>query len=132
MRTSAAIGQACALILAGKPVPDPATPASVWISYQGTEMQPVSIYTEVVELTESRLGKRLNPHLFRDCAATSIAFAQPDNMQIVAAIRLPHDTGSQRTALHSLAVRAACGALSGIYRHIARQIGTTSRHDQTL
>jgi integrase len=80
----------------------------LWMSYQGTEMQPVSIYTKITELTESRLGKRLNPHLFRDCAATSIAYEQPENVEIAATI-LGHATlaTTEQYYIHAQSVRAA-------------------------
>lgn len=80
----------------------------LWVSTFGTGMQANSIYCVITGLTNCRLRKWLNPHLFRDCAATSIAFDQPDNVQIAAAI-LGHTTiaTTERYYIHAQMVRAA-------------------------
>jgi integrase len=41
--------------------------------------------------TRAAFGKAVNPHLFRDCAATSIAIVDPVHVRIIAAI-LGHST----------------------------------------
>ena len=41
-----------------------------------------SIYTRVVINTRAALGSSINPHLFRDCAATSVAIDDPVHVGI--------------------------------------------------
>ena len=40
----------------------------------------------ITEHTGRAFGKPVNPHLFRDCAATSIAIRDPEHVRIAAAI----------------------------------------------
>ena len=51
------------------------------------------IYIRVVARTSERLGKPINPHLFRDCAVTSVAIDDPAHIGIAARL-LGHRTGS--------------------------------------
>jgi integrase/recombinase XerD len=46
-------------------------------------MQPHQIYQQVIRLTHQRIGVAVNPHLFRDCAATSIALEDPAHVMII-------------------------------------------------
>jgi len=45
-----------------------------------------SIYCRVTTCTERLIGRPINPHLFRDCAATFIAEVAPEEIRIVARI----------------------------------------------
>jgi len=45
-------------------------------------MREESVYCHIVELTRERLGRAINPHLFRDCAATTIAAEDPLHVHI--------------------------------------------------
>lgn len=63
-----------------------ATNDRLWISIRSTPMQDNSIYCRVVHTTFRLVGRRLNPHLFRDCVATFIAEHAPDEIRIVAQI----------------------------------------------
>jgi hypothetical protein len=54
----------------------------VWVTRFGTQMASGSIYHRIIELTEKKFGKSINPHLFRDCAATSIALDDPAHIDI--------------------------------------------------
>jgi integrase/recombinase XerD len=58
----------------------------VWISYFFNPEAPHTIGTTVAERTERAFGRPVNPHLFRDCAATSIAVHDPDHVRIAAAV----------------------------------------------
>jgi integrase/recombinase XerD len=40
------------------------------------------VYLRIMKLTKDRLGRAINPHAFRHSAATSIAFADPEHVQI--------------------------------------------------
>ena len=52
-----------------------------------------AIHSGSPTITRKRFGQPINPHLFRDCFATSIAIRDPEHIR-VAAILLGH---SQRT-----------------------------------
>ena len=51
------------------------------------------IYTRIVARTREGLGQAINPHLFRDCAATSIAIEDPAHVGIASRL-LGHRTAS--------------------------------------
>jgi integrase/recombinase XerD len=57
-----------------------------WITMRGTWMGPQSIELRVKRWTRERLGAPVNPHLFRDCLATSIAIGDPKHVQMAAVI----------------------------------------------
>jgi integrase/recombinase XerD len=42
------------------------------------------IYNRITRLTLKNLGRSVNPHLFRDCAATSLAIEDPRHVRIAA------------------------------------------------
>ena len=43
-----------------------------------------AIYYRIVHVTDEAFGVAINPHLFRDIAATTIAFADPERVRIAA------------------------------------------------
>jgi integrase/recombinase XerD len=63
----------------------------LWISRNGTPMERGTIYPRIITLTSRELGMRINPHMFRDCAATSIATEDPEHVRITMQI-LGHST----------------------------------------
>jgi integrase/recombinase XerD len=70
----------------------PAQPASaLWVSSCGTAMAYGAIAKQVRRHTRNAFGTALNPHCFRDCAATFIAIVDPEHVRIIAAI-LGHST----------------------------------------
>jgi len=56
---------------------------ALWVSAVGRAMHYASISLQVRRRTEAAFGKALSPHLFRDCAATSIATEDPEHVRIV-------------------------------------------------
>jgi hypothetical protein len=54
----------------------------LWITKDGTWLRPHAVFARVTTLTRARLGVAINPHLFRDCAATSIALDDPAHVLI--------------------------------------------------
>ena len=62
-----------------------------WISRFGGELTCNSIRRQIKLHTEAAFGKAIYPHLFRDCAATSIAIHDPEHVWITANI-LGHNT----------------------------------------
>jgi integrase len=97
-------------------------------------MRPDAIYTHVTLLTRRYLGVAVNPHLFRDCAATSIAVLDPGHVHIAARV-LGHATlattekhYNQAQALE--ASRAHAAAIRAIRRTTASGVGRTARGRQ--
>jgi integrase len=64
---------------------------ALWISSHGSPMAEQAIYDRVVERTRAAFGKAINPHLFRDCAATTLAIADPVHVRLAAPL-LGHRT----------------------------------------
>jgi integrase/recombinase XerD len=71
------------------------SPASdaLWLSMHGSLMTDNGIYCLIVARTREGLGQPINPHLFRDCVATSIAIDDPAHVGIASRL-LGHRTGS--------------------------------------
>jgi len=64
----------------------PAALSSLWVARGGTAMAYRSIAPRISAHTKRAFGKAVNPHLFRDCAATTIAIAAPSEVRIVTAV----------------------------------------------
>ncbi|MGE3703173.1 MAG: tyrosine-type recombinase/integrase [Hyphomicrobiaceae bacterium] len=58
----------------------------LWISYWFKPQAAHSIQLQVVDRTRAAFGRSINPHLFRDCLATSIAIHDPENVRMAAAL----------------------------------------------
>ena len=58
----------------------------LWITRYGRAMGYKAVYARVTRVTQEGLERPVNPHLFRDCAATSIAIEDPEHVRITAAI----------------------------------------------
>jgi integrase/recombinase XerD len=57
---------------------------ALWLSKDGSPMTQMAIYDRIRARTEERFGTPLNPHLFRDAAATTWAIADPQHIRAVA------------------------------------------------
>jgi integrase/recombinase XerD len=66
---------------------------ALWLSMYGPPLNDNAIYIRIVARTRQGLGQAINPHLFRDCAVTSVAIDDPANIG-VAARMLGHRTRS--------------------------------------
>ena len=79
----------------------------LWISRNGTPMGTGTIYARIITLTCREFGMSINPHMFRDCAATSIAMEDPEHVRITTHI-LGHRSmhTSERHYNHSRANQA--------------------------
>jgi len=53
---------------------------ALWVSRQGTRMTPSALETQIKTRTADEFGASINPHLFRDIAATTIASDTPENV----------------------------------------------------
>jgi integrase len=58
----------------------------LWISTRGDQMSDQAVRQQVNAVTKQRIGIAITPHLFRDCAATSIAMDNPEHADIVSRI----------------------------------------------
>lgn len=54
----------------------------LWISQYGQPMAAGSISSRISDLTKAEFDRAISPHLFRDCAATSIAIDDPEHVWI--------------------------------------------------
>ena len=57
-----------------------------WISMGGRPMPDKTLYRRITRRTEAAFGRSISPHLFRDCAATSIAIEDAEHVRITANI----------------------------------------------
>jgi integrase/recombinase XerD len=54
----------------------------LWVSKTGSAMSEEVFYKGLRKRTTAKFGHTVNPHLFRDCAATSIAIEDPEHVAI--------------------------------------------------
>jgi integrase/recombinase XerD len=76
-------------LLRGAPLDRDAIPhltGPLWISTRGSQMTDHGIYYSIIRISEDLLGAPLNPHLLRDCAASSMSSEAPE--YILAASRI--------------------------------------------
>jgi integrase/recombinase XerD len=64
---------------------------ALWVSKDGSPMTQMALYDRVRARTKGAFGVALNPHLFRDAAATTMAIADPAHVRIAAPL-LGHRT----------------------------------------
>ena len=50
---------------------------ALWISVRKTAISDQGVYDQIVKTTERIFGRPINPHLFRDCAMTTLATEDP-------------------------------------------------------
>ncbi|MBM1174709.1 tyrosine-type recombinase/integrase [Microvirga arabica] len=58
--------------------PQASESARVWLGKEGVMRDPHSIYHRITKLTRRLFGVAINPHLLRDCAASSLAAVSAD------------------------------------------------------
>lgn len=64
---------------------------ALWVSGDGSRLKAGRIHRRICDRTQEHFGHPINPHLFRDAAATSIAIEDPEHVRIILAI-LGHST----------------------------------------
>ena len=74
----------------------------LWVGYFFIPQAPHTLGLKIAERTAHAFGRRVNPHLFRDFAATSIAINHPDHVRIAAAV-LGHRSFSTTERHYNLA-----------------------------
>ena len=60
--------------------------ARLWVTYHYTPQSAHALQLSISRRTEQGFGKPINPHLFRDCAATSIAIDDPEHIRVAASV----------------------------------------------
>ncbi len=63
----------------------------LWVGRRGHYMDGEEIAQRICNVTQARLGRRISPHLFRDCVATDIAIHDPAHVGITKSV-LGHKT----------------------------------------
>jgi integrase/recombinase XerC len=58
----------------------------LWVGRRGRAMDGEEIAQRIGKLTERHLGRRISPHLFRDCVATDIAIHDPAHVGITKSV----------------------------------------------
>ncbi|MEL6280950.1 MAG: site-specific integrase, partial [Pseudomonadota bacterium] len=56
--------------------------ARLWITRYGRPMRSKALYNSITVTTQRAFGQAINPHLFRDCAATTIAIEDPKHIGV--------------------------------------------------
>jgi integrase len=97
---------------------------ALWLSSDGSPMNMGQIYQRVVVNTRAALGRPINPHLFRDCATTSIAIDDPSHVGIASQL-LGHRRWST-TERHYNQARAveACRQFQAFLISLRRDLST--------
>ena len=62
---------------------DGAASEHLWISKDGRPYSPKHLGDRITKITRRLVGVAVNPHLFRDCAATTIATVDPEHVRMV-------------------------------------------------
>jgi len=74
----------------------------LWVSRYGFPLTTMGVYESIVYRTRDRLGHVINPHLFRDCLATTVAIDDPDHV-LIASCLLGHRTPATTEKSYNLA-----------------------------
>ncbi|MBS0562455.1 MAG: site-specific integrase [Proteobacteria bacterium] len=96
----------------------------LWISKTGSALSVEGFYKNIRNLTEAKFGFNVNPHLFRDCLATSVAIHDPEHVGITRVL-LGHKTSTTAERYYNLAgsvqasgrVQACIGEIRGRLRN---------------
>lgn len=59
------------------------TSSRLWVTRYGDPMNAKAMHLAITRTTERAFGRSINPHLFRDCAATFVALEDPEHIGIV-------------------------------------------------
>jgi integrase/recombinase XerD len=74
----------------------------LWVSYRFGPQSAHTLQLNLVRHTQAAFGRPVNPHLFRDCVATSIAIHDPENVRMAATV-LGHRTFASTERHYNLA-----------------------------
>jgi site-specific recombinase XerD len=79
----------------------------LWVSSDGSPLTQIAIYDRIVARTRVAFGRSVNPHLFRDSAATTVAIYDPKHV-LLAGPLLGHRsfTTTERTYIQAQTLEA--------------------------
>lgn len=94
----------------------------LWITQYGQPMPCKTVYESICKVTKRAFGRPINPHLFRDCAVTSVAIEDPKHIGIAAPI-LGH-TDPRTTEKHYIQAHQvhACRTLGQSLKQLRDQL----------
>ena len=78
-------------VLLSKRLPGTMPTMALWVSRAGQKMEEPAMRENIKRRTKAAFGDAINPHLFRDCAATSFATDDPEHVRCIAPL-LGHTT----------------------------------------
>jgi integrase/recombinase XerD len=84
----------------------------LWLGYRFKPEAAHTLQLALVRVTQKAFGEPINPHLIRDCAATSIAIQDPASVRIAAAL-LGHRTFATTEEYYNLACSLHAGRSYG-------------------
>ena len=79
-----------------------AASSALWLTHRGTTISDIHAYNNIVAHTRKAFGRPVNPHLFRDAAATTIALDRPDQVRMAAQL-LGHRSFATTERFYNLA-----------------------------
>lgn len=96
----------------------------LWASAKGNPSSGSSLYSRIVFRTKEAFGFPVNPHLFRDCAATTLAIRKPEQVLVGAGL-LGHSTlrTIHKHYIHAQAIQAGI-AHQTVIRKRRRRLAT--------
>lgn len=98
-------------------------PGGIWVTQLRTIMTQHSIKLMICKRTKAAFGVSINPHLFRDCAATTVAIEDPEHIGIATCLLGHADIRTtQRFYNQASALQA-----SGVYQDIIEKARATLR-----
>lgn len=72
----------------------PAAASHLWVSRYGTPLTAHGLYGQIVDRTKQKFGRSVNPHLFRDAVATTVAIEDPAHVMSTKSLLGHHDVRS--------------------------------------
>lgn len=97
--------------------------SKLWLTWFGKSMSGHAVYLRMVEVTEKHFGKALNPHIFRDCAATFLSWESPAAAKAGQGLLMHRsDRTTQKHYTHARQIEAG--------RRVNELLYTLSRHFQ--
>jgi integrase/recombinase XerD len=98
---------------------------NLWISIRGTPLSEQTIYCSTCSLTEELYGHSINPHLFRDCAASALATDDPEHILAIARI-LGHSSITTTTRHYNQSQMTAAGEM---FHDVLADLKNKSKND---
>ena len=96
----------------------------LWVSAKGNPLSASSIYRRVISRTHEAFGFSINPHLFRDCAATTLAIQKPEHVLMGAGLLGHSDLRTiHQHYIHAQTTKAG-NAHQAVMRKLRRRMAT--------